>query len=197
MTTSSGVASLTAIFFLITFNCFQTMLEDKLKATDWEATNEAIEEQVARESYIQYFRDNERRLKAQGHPLASGSTSKFSSSSPRCSRRGSVSPKGCQSPKGSTSPKNTFSPLASPRTSYGTSSNVTNFNNTDIDNMPATYVPNDDDTLSKRNAYNSSRCIEQNDNLTTNQFKSDSYQQPGPSHLHSQQFGKNIYIYII
>ena len=28
---------------------------------DWEATNEAIEEQVARESYFQWLRDNERR----------------------------------------------------------------------------------------------------------------------------------------
>ncbi|XP_033214679.1 OTU domain-containing protein 5-B isoform X2 [Belonocnema kinseyi] len=32
----------------------QTMLEDKIKATDWEATSEAIEEQVARESYLQW-----------------------------------------------------------------------------------------------------------------------------------------------
>ena len=29
--------------------------------TDWEATNEAIEEQVARESYLQWLRDNEKR----------------------------------------------------------------------------------------------------------------------------------------
>lgn len=36
----------------------QTMFEDKLKTTDWEATNEAIEEQIARESYIQWCRDN-------------------------------------------------------------------------------------------------------------------------------------------
>jgi len=39
----------------------KAMLEDKIKATDWEATNEAIEEQVARESYLQWLRDNERR----------------------------------------------------------------------------------------------------------------------------------------
>lgn len=83
-------------------------------ATDWEATNEAIEEQVARESYIQYFRDSERRLKNQGHSLACGSSSTVTSamiSSPRSSRRGSCSPKGSQSPKGSCSPKTTFSPL--------------------------------------------------------------------------------------
>ncbi len=39
----------------------KTMLEDKIRATDWEATNEAIEEQVARESYLQWLRDNEKR----------------------------------------------------------------------------------------------------------------------------------------
>lgn len=38
-------------------------MEDKLRATDWEATNEAIEEQVARESYLQWLRDNEQRNK--------------------------------------------------------------------------------------------------------------------------------------
>lgn len=39
------------------------MLEDKLRATDWEATNEAIEEQVARDSYLQWLRDTEKREK--------------------------------------------------------------------------------------------------------------------------------------
>lgn len=34
------------------------MFEDKLKTTDWEATNEAIEEQIARESYLQWCREN-------------------------------------------------------------------------------------------------------------------------------------------
>lgn len=52
----------------------QTMLEDKLKATDWEATNEAIEEQVARESYLQWCKDNERRKKQSTSPSESSST---------------------------------------------------------------------------------------------------------------------------
>lgn len=39
----------------------QTMFEDKLKTTDWEATNEAIQEQIARESYLQWCRDNMKR----------------------------------------------------------------------------------------------------------------------------------------
>ncbi|XP_014249400.1 OTU domain-containing protein 5 [Cimex lectularius] len=46
------------------FHIEQAMLEDKLRATDWEATNEAIEEQVARDSYLQYLRDNEKREKS-------------------------------------------------------------------------------------------------------------------------------------
>lgn len=41
----------------------QAMLEDKKKATDWEATNDAIQEQVARESYIQWLKDNEQRVR--------------------------------------------------------------------------------------------------------------------------------------
>lgn len=83
------------------------MLEDKIKATDWEATNEALEEEVARESYIQYFRDAEKRLKPQGHSSSSSSSTITSSvcASPRTSRRGSVSPKGGMSPKGNCSPK--------------------------------------------------------------------------------------------
>lgn len=76
-------------------------------ATDWEATNEALEEEVARESYIQYFRDAEKRLKPQG--AVAGSSSTITSavcSSPRAVRRGSLSPKGSTSPKGgNSSPK--------------------------------------------------------------------------------------------
>jgi len=51
----------------------RTMLEDKIRATDWEATNEAIEEQVARESYLQWLRDNERRTA--GHSKSATVTS--------------------------------------------------------------------------------------------------------------------------
>lgn len=43
------------------FHLEQTMLDDKLKATDWEATNEEIMELVARESYLQWLKDNEKR----------------------------------------------------------------------------------------------------------------------------------------
>ncbi|KAK4872124.1 hypothetical protein RN001_016248 [Aquatica leii] len=122
----------------------QTMLEDKIKATDWEATNEAIEEQVARESYIQFYRDVERRLKADCHSApsaAAGSSSTVTSavcSSPRTSRRGSVSPKGSMSPKGNLSPRN-FS--GSPRisaTALETTSTLTAFENTDYNKIMLT-----------------------------------------------------------
>ena len=36
------------------------MLEDKLRSTDWEATYEAIEEAVARESYLTWLREQEK-----------------------------------------------------------------------------------------------------------------------------------------
>ena len=44
------------------FHIEQTMLDDKLNATDWEATNEEIMEIVARESYLQWLKDNEKRI---------------------------------------------------------------------------------------------------------------------------------------
>lgn len=49
------------------FHLEQTMLDDKLKATDWEATNEEIMELVARESYLQWLKDNEKRMNHRGN----------------------------------------------------------------------------------------------------------------------------------
>ncbi|KAG5884936.1 hypothetical protein JTB14_032809 [Gonioctena quinquepunctata] len=169
----------------------QTMLEDKIKATDWEATNEAIEEQVARESYIQYFRDTEKRLKAEGHPLASGSSSTITSamvSSPRCSRRGSVSPKGGQSPKGSASPKNSFSPLASPRTSFGSSSASISFLSdcSNVENVPPPYVPTKEEEALAKRLYNSPRrIVEQSETMdfSDESLSPDFKQKAGPSTL--------------
>lgn len=69
------------------FQIEQTMLEDKLRATDWEATNEMIEEQVARESYLQWFQDNERHKRSMTSatspmPASSSSTSTSVEKSP-------------------------------------------------------------------------------------------------------------------
>ncbi|KAI1305974.1 OTU domain-containing protein 5-A [Halotydeus destructor] len=41
-----------------------SMLQDKLLATDWEATSEAIEEQVARDSYVSWQREQQQRAKS-------------------------------------------------------------------------------------------------------------------------------------
>lgn len=58
----------------------QTMFEDKLKTTDWEATNEAIEEQIARESYLQWCRENLQKTR-NATTTATATTSSASSSS--------------------------------------------------------------------------------------------------------------------
>lgn len=51
------------------------MLEDKMRSTDWEATYDAIEEAVARESYLTWLRENEKRtLPHVGSQVGKGST---------------------------------------------------------------------------------------------------------------------------
>lgn len=55
------------------------MLEDKKRSTDWEATYDAIEEAVARESYLTWLRENEKRTlpgKHAGSQVGKGSTNK-------------------------------------------------------------------------------------------------------------------------
>ncbi|XP_022252713.1 OTU domain-containing protein 5-A-like isoform X2 [Limulus polyphemus] len=56
----------------------QAMLEDKLRATDWEATNEAIEEQIARESYLEWLRENEQRTRKKTPSATETSSSSLS-----------------------------------------------------------------------------------------------------------------------
>jgi len=94
----------------------QQMLNDKVNFTDWEATNEVIEEQVARESYMLWLQEQEKqRNKANRNPPAATVTS--GQMSPRTSGGGS-SPRhlgagGGSSPRhlGGASPR----PLGSPR----------------------------------------------------------------------------------
>lgn len=59
----------------------KAMLEDKIRATDWEATSEALEEQVARESYLEWLRENERRRRLSGSNGRHSPTSLTTSSS--------------------------------------------------------------------------------------------------------------------
>ncbi len=50
------------------------MLEDKIRATDWEATNDAIEEQIARESYLEWLHESELRSRKKKHTTSATST---------------------------------------------------------------------------------------------------------------------------
>lgn len=82
----------------------QAMLEDKIRATDWEATNEAIEEQIARESYVEWLKENEMRShkmkkSASATSTTTGGTEGSSNRSPNY-----VSPR--SSPKASSSGSN-------------------------------------------------------------------------------------------
>ncbi|XP_032781657.1 OTU domain-containing protein 5-B isoform X1 [Daphnia magna] len=101
----------------------QAMLEDKVKATDWEATNEAIEEQVARESYLDWLRENERRSRQQQRTGHSATTSSNACElrSPRTTATTSSTAR--NSPKPSFVEHQRKSPNASPRAS--TSRSVT------------------------------------------------------------------------
>ena len=47
----------------------QTMLEDKLRETDWELTQDTIEEQVARESYLQWLKEQDKFSKMSESPV--------------------------------------------------------------------------------------------------------------------------------
>lgn len=90
----------------------QTMFEDKLKTTDWEATNEAIEEQIARESYMQWCRENlhkepSRATTATSAAAVMGSSSTVTSS--ECSHKGQSS----KSPAFSGEDSEDFTPYAS------------------------------------------------------------------------------------
>lgn len=86
-------------------------MEDKLKATDWEATNEVIEEQVARESYLQWCKDNEKRRKQQAtSSCVAGSSSTITSAQCGSPRSGGASPR-----SGGASPRSGGSSPRSPR----------------------------------------------------------------------------------
>ena len=52
------------LLFLPTHKPPQAMLEDKLRHSDWDATCDAIEEAVARESYLTWLKENERRTRS-------------------------------------------------------------------------------------------------------------------------------------
>lgn len=57
----------------------QMMVEDKLKTTDWEATNEVVVEQIARQSYLQFCKENMNKT------IKKSSTSTITSTEASCS----------------------------------------------------------------------------------------------------------------
>ncbi|XP_071439005.1 OTU domain-containing protein 5-B [Hetaerina americana] len=66
----------------------QAMLEDKLMATDWEATDEVLTEQAARESYIQWLKDNEKRHKTMQRASAATTSATVTSAENRPTKSG-------------------------------------------------------------------------------------------------------------
>lgn len=89
------------------------MLEDKMRATDWEATNEAIEEQIARESYMEWLRENEKRSKKKS--LATSTvTAAALNVSPSSSSTSPPPPTKCVSPRSSSSATATAMPKSPP-----------------------------------------------------------------------------------
>ncbi|XP_065305678.1 OTU domain-containing protein 5-B-like isoform X1 [Dermacentor albipictus] len=91
----------------------QAMLEDKLRATDWEATSEALEEQVARESYLHWLRENEMRARKK---TRSATATSSSSLSPLVDVGGNTAASGASSsPRGGrASPRSRASPRTPP-----------------------------------------------------------------------------------
>lgn len=55
------------------------MVEDKLKTTDWEATSDVVVEQIARQSYLQYCKDNMSRSSKEPQKKLQKSTSTITS----------------------------------------------------------------------------------------------------------------------
>ena len=62
----------------------QAMYEDKLRATDWEATSDAISEAVLRESRLQFLRDQEKQLSSLVGTATAASAASTSPRSVRC-----------------------------------------------------------------------------------------------------------------
>lgn len=67
----------------------QAMLEDKMKATDWEATDDQLAELAARESYLQWMKDQKK------NSLSHGGASCSTSTSTQSSKRSSPPHDGC------------------------------------------------------------------------------------------------------
>ena len=77
----------------------QMMVEDKLKTTDWEATNDVVVEQIARQSYLQFCKENMSKSfkKCSTSTITSTETSGSSSASTLTSPSSPSNDQGCSS----------------------------------------------------------------------------------------------------
>lgn len=104
------------------------MLDDKLKATDWEATNDEMLELVARESYLQWLKDSEKRNSLnflQTTTAACSSSSTSSSNWPKSSSNDQTNTSPSSSSKLSSSAQNSNN-KTTPKSSSKISSSARN-----------------------------------------------------------------------
>lgn len=178
----------------------QTMFEDKLKTTDWEATNEAIEEQIARESYIQWCRENRHsQMLASGHHynIKSNSTVTSTAKESNCIAAASshktqqrASPNRCNSGSGSTdsdqydSPQNDMSDEAGSSKFHNYKSHSQRKRRSNRRSITSTKMSHEnmDDAMSfggttkkRKDSAGSSLVASQNDNQSTIAPSSDFY----------------------
>lgn len=108
------------------FHIEEAMLDDKLKASDWEATNEELMEIVARESYLQWLKDNEKRdnvnfLQANASSASCSSWSNNKSETANCREKLNLSSKS--------------SPISSNKTSSNISSSASTTLNKELEDI--------------------------------------------------------------
>lgn len=115
------------------------MFEDKLKTTDWEATNEAIEEQIARESYLQWCRDNMQRSRSTNTAAGSATSSTVTSAEALTDSDASPSKYSSDGCGGGSSSKNNNS----------SSNSATTLSNSNVGDGPATGYTLSPKTLSQ------------------------------------------------
>ena len=82
------------------------MLEDKIRATDWEATSDAIEEQIARESYLEWLHESELRSRKKKHSKTSATSTLTKFADDECPTN-ATSPKGYSPRSASSTPRAT------------------------------------------------------------------------------------------
>lgn len=83
------------------------MVEDKLKTTDWEATSDVVVEQIARQSYLQFCKENMNKSlkKSSNNSTSTVTSTEACGSSSSAMSSGDVTPPGCTQQQGCSSNK--------------------------------------------------------------------------------------------